>query len=153
MISRMTLVREETGQRDSVTKVNEWKPLSQTITHMYVRILSNLLPVSFIPLSPVSWSATGSQVEIRHHEPFKKTNRLPAVHQVLTNAVTERGWVSLASPSPFFTPFVSSAFDPRRSLSLILTYVRAAHKSARRIQTLGFGIFLRFRTRGKLGKP
>lgn len=93
--------------------------------HPYIRIPTNLLPALFIPLSPVSWSATGSQVEIRHHESFKKTNRLPAVYQVLTNAATENGWVSLASPSLFFTPFVSSAFDPRRSLSLILTYVRA----------------------------
>lgn len=117
-----------------------------------VRIPSNLLPAPFIPLSPVSWSATGSQVEIRHHESFKKTNRLPAVYQALTNTTTESGWVSLASPSLFFTPFVSSAFDPRHSLSLILTYVRAVHKSDRRIQTCCFGIFSRFRARGKSGK-
>lgn len=52
----------------------------------------------------------------------------------------------------FSSPFVSSAFDPRRSLSLILTYVRATHKSDRRIETRYFGIFSRFRARGKSGK-
>lgn len=136
-----TFVGKETGQWNSVTNVDECKPLSQTNIHMYVWILSNLLPAPFIPLSPVSWSATGSQVEICHHELFKKTNRLPAVHQVLTNAATENGWISLVSHSLFFTPFVSSAFDPRRSLSLILTYVRAAHKSILAFRCLALGSF------------
>jgi len=110
-----TTLREETDQRNGVTKVNECKSLSQTNIYTYIWIFSNLLPAPFILLSPVSWSATGSQVEIRHHEPFKKTNRLPVVHQVLTNAATENGWY------PWRCLLFSS---PRLSLPLS---IRAAH--------------------------
>lgn len=35
-----------------------------------------------------------TQVRIRHREPFKKTNRLLTVYQVLMNTATESGWVT-----------------------------------------------------------
>ena len=144
--------RKESGQWDSVTDVDECKPLSQTNIRTYIWIPSNLLPAPFILLSLVNWSATGSQVEIRHHEPFKKTNRLSAVHQVLRTRWQKMAGLSLVSLSLFFTVFVSSAFDPCRSSLLILTYVRFAHKSIHRIQIRSLRIFSRFRAREKSGK-